>query len=98
MRRLGSKWKDLGYLAYRWMEPVFNPVRAARAIPGYARFVRDWGTVPADGRGGADEADRTLIPLVDDATGPAATPALFSSRPLGIPENPRKRRGGTTWT
>ena len=68
MRRLGSKWKDLGYLAYRWMEPVFNPVRAARAIPGYARFVRDWTRYRR-----MEGAEPTKLidtyPLVDDATG-----------------------------
>ncbi len=42
MRRFDSPLKNLGYLAYRWIKPVFDPVRFAQAVPGYAWFLRDW--------------------------------------------------------
>ena len=42
MRKLKSRSEDLAYLAYRWISPVIDPVRFARALPGYVRYFRDW--------------------------------------------------------
>lgn len=33
---------DFGYLLYRWVKPVIDPVAAARSIPSYLRYGRDW--------------------------------------------------------
>jgi SAM-dependent methyltransferase len=50
------------------MEPVFDPVRAARAIPGYLRFLRDWSRYrKMEGAEGTRLID--TYPLVGDATG-----------------------------
>jgi SAM-dependent methyltransferase len=42
MRRFHNRAYDAGYLIYRWIKPLFDPVTAARSIPGYARYCRDW--------------------------------------------------------
>ncbi len=42
MRRFDSRVKNLGYLAYRWILPLVDPVRFFQAIAGYFWYVRDW--------------------------------------------------------
>ena len=42
MRKFHNRALDLGYLAYRWMKPLVDPVRAARSVPRYFRYLRDW--------------------------------------------------------
>jgi SAM-dependent methyltransferase len=33
---------NAGYLLYRWVKPLIDPIRAARSVPGYVRYMRDW--------------------------------------------------------
>jgi SAM-dependent methyltransferase len=42
MIKFQNRTLDLGYLGYRWMKPVIDPVRAARAVPAFFRYWRDW--------------------------------------------------------
>lgn len=42
MKKLTSATKDLGYLAYRWLNPLCDPLQLLRAFPGYLGFFRDW--------------------------------------------------------
>ncbi|MDP3685646.1 MAG: DUF268 domain-containing protein [bacterium] len=42
MKKLQSTTKDLGYLAYRWLNPLCDPLQLLRAFPGYLGFFRDW--------------------------------------------------------
>ena len=42
MKKLHSTTKDLGYLAYRWLNPLCDPLRMLRAFPGYLGFFHDW--------------------------------------------------------
>lgn len=67
MVRFNNTFINIAYLAYRWVRPVFDPVGAARALPSYVRYVRDWfryGGIP-----GAEK--RKLIdsaPVLGEAT------------------------------
>jgi SAM-dependent methyltransferase len=67
MRKFESRSKNLAYLAYRWMKPVWDPVRFIRAVPGYAWFFRDWLRYRA-----REGAERIKIidsyPLLEDRT------------------------------
>jgi SAM-dependent methyltransferase len=42
MKQFDNASKNLAYLAYRWISPVFNPVQCLTAVPRYVRFLRDW--------------------------------------------------------
>ena len=42
MRRLNNKFKDYGYLIYRWLNPIVDPIKLIRAIPRYFTFFKDW--------------------------------------------------------
>jgi hypothetical protein len=42
MRKFNNPWKDMGYLVYRWMKPVADPLNVVMAVPRYGRFLRDW--------------------------------------------------------
>lgn len=41
MKRFNNKYENLAYLFYRWLNPIFNPIEAFRAIFNYPRFFRD---------------------------------------------------------
>lgn len=42
MIKFHNKAYDSAYLLYRLVKPVIDPVKAARSIPGYFRYWRDW--------------------------------------------------------
>ena len=42
MRKFDNPVKDLGYLLYRWLEPIADPVKIAKSVPGYLMYWRDW--------------------------------------------------------
>lgn len=42
MRKFHNRALDIGYLFHRWMSPVVDPIKAARAVPGYFKYWRDW--------------------------------------------------------
>ena len=42
MRKFNSKFKDYGYLLYRWISPIVDPFKVIRGLPGYASFLKDW--------------------------------------------------------
>ncbi len=41
MHRFKEPWKRAGYLVYRWLEPVLDPIRLLNALPGYGRYLLD---------------------------------------------------------
>ncbi len=41
MRRFDNPLKNVAYLAYRWVEPIADPVKAVKAIPRYFSYWRD---------------------------------------------------------
>jgi len=42
MKKFHSRLKDTGYLLYRWLHPLLDPLRLPSAVPGYPRFFKDW--------------------------------------------------------
>jgi hypothetical protein len=42
MRKYDSSLKNLAFLAYRWLNPIVDPLRLLRSVPAYAAFFRDW--------------------------------------------------------
>ena len=42
MRKFANPLKDLCYLAYRWIEPVADPIKAVKSVPGYLAYWLDW--------------------------------------------------------
>jgi SAM-dependent methyltransferase len=58
---------NAGYLLYRWVKPVIDPIRAARSVPGYLRYMRDWFRY---GRleGAESRAIIDTAPQLEDAT------------------------------
>jgi hypothetical protein len=42
MRTFGSSFKNLAYLAYRWITPFLDPITCFMAAPRYIAFFRDW--------------------------------------------------------
>jgi len=42
MKKFDSKLKDFGFLLWRWVNPIIEPFRLIRAIPGYIGFFSDW--------------------------------------------------------
>ena len=71
MERFHNPLYNFGYLLYRWMKPVCDPIAAIRALPGYFTYARDWmryGRLPgAEPRRIIDSA-----PMLGEAT--ATTP------------------------
>ena len=39
--KFNSTWYDFGYMVYRWVKPVLDPISAAHALPSYLHYVRD---------------------------------------------------------
>lgn len=42
MRLFDSPHKNAGYLAYRWISPIFDPIKFYHALKGYFWFTRDY--------------------------------------------------------
>jgi hypothetical protein len=42
MRKYNNKLEDIGYLIYRWISQIVDPVQAVRGIPNYLFYCRDW--------------------------------------------------------
>lgn len=42
MRKFNNKFKDYGYLIYRWVNPLVDPFKLIGAVPRYIGFFRDW--------------------------------------------------------
>ncbi|MDP2983726.1 MAG: class I SAM-dependent methyltransferase [Candidatus Latescibacter sp.] len=42
MRKFKSTPYNLAYLAFRWIQPFFNPMEFFPAFPRYIRYFRDW--------------------------------------------------------
>ncbi|CAD6491644.1 MAG: hypothetical protein FFODKBPE_00185 [Candidatus Argoarchaeum ethanivorans] len=42
MRKFNNKFKDYGYLLYRWVNPLVDPFKLIGAVPRYIGFFRDW--------------------------------------------------------
>ncbi len=42
MKTFESPFKNIAYLAYRWISPFVDPIRFLRAFPGYLAYFRDW--------------------------------------------------------
>lgn len=42
MRKFNSPVKNTGYLVYRWLRPIADPVQLVMSIPRYMRFVGEW--------------------------------------------------------
>lgn len=42
MKKFNNRLKDRGYLAYRWVSPLFDPLRFATGIVGMGRYLREW--------------------------------------------------------
>lgn len=42
MKKFNNKFKDYGYLIYRWVNPLVDPLKLIRAVPRYIGFFRDW--------------------------------------------------------
>ena len=42
MRKFNNKFKDYGYLIYRWVNPLVDPFKLIGGVPGYIGFFRDW--------------------------------------------------------
>jgi SAM-dependent methyltransferase len=68
VKKLDRPWKDLGYLAYRWINPVADPLKLARALPRYLEFLRAWA---AYSRLRGSERSRLMdtYPCIHDKTG-----------------------------
>jgi SAM-dependent methyltransferase len=67
MVRFNNKFMNVAYLAYRWIKPVFDPLGAARTLPAYVRYARDWVRY-----GGIPHAERRKLidtaPVLGEAT------------------------------
>jgi len=42
MRQFDSPLKNTAYLAYRWISPIFDPIRFFHAVKGYFWYTRDY--------------------------------------------------------
>jgi hypothetical protein len=41
MRKFNNTLKDYGYVLYRWIHPLADPIRLFKAIPGYVGYLHD---------------------------------------------------------